>query len=175
MTIEAMKQALEALEFAADKLDYRCEYTITALRAAIASYSTAIHATELREQAEKSNIKQVIHLYDEPPAAPVQESVAWVDLLKQADEIVRSKPLWKKFIDGTPLANDIAVWMASFAQEHTTPPAAQRQWVGLTDAEILEVLCIWPDADDDPDDYMEDIREARAIEAKLREKNGGQA
>lgn len=49
--------------------------------------------------------------------------------------------------------------------------AAQRQWVGLTDAEILEVLCIWPDPDDDPDDYMEDIREARAIEALLREKN----
>jgi hypothetical protein len=54
---------------------------------------------------------------------------------------------------------------------YTTPTAAQRQWVGLTDAEILEVLCIWPDADDDPDDYMEDIREARAIEAKLKEKN----
>jgi hypothetical protein len=57
--------------------------------------------------------------------APVQEPVAWVDLLKQAEEVVRSKSLWKKYIDGTPLANDIAVWMASFAQEHTTPPAAQ--------------------------------------------------
>jgi len=56
--------------------------------------------------------------------APVQEPVAWVDLLKQAEEIVQSKSLWKKYIDGTPLANDIAVWMASFAQEHTTPPAA---------------------------------------------------
>ena len=29
------------------------------------------------EQAEKSNIKQVIHLYDKPPAAPVQKPVAW--------------------------------------------------------------------------------------------------
>ena len=56
--------------------------------------------------------------------ASVQEPVAWVDLLKQAEEVVRSKSLWKKYIDGTPLANDIAVWMASFAQEHTTPPAA---------------------------------------------------
>jgi len=58
-------------------------------------------------------------------AAPVQEPVVWFDLLKQAEEVVRSKPLWKKYIDGTPLANDIAVWMASFAQEHITPPAAQ--------------------------------------------------
>ena len=56
-------------------------------------------------------------------SAPVQEPVAWVDLLKQAEEVVRSKSLWKKYIDGTPLANDIAVWMASFAQEHTTLPA----------------------------------------------------
>jgi hypothetical protein len=55
----------------------------------------------------------------------VQEPVAWGDLLKKAEEVVRSKPLWKKYIDGTPLANDIAVWMASFAQAHTTPPAAQ--------------------------------------------------
>ena len=55
-------------------------------------------------------------------SAPVQP-VAWVDLLKQAEEVVRSKSLWKKYIDGTPLANDIAVWMASFAQEHTTLPA----------------------------------------------------
>ncbi len=59
------------------------------------------------------------------PAPVVQEPVAWVDLLKQAEEVVRSKSLWKKYIDGTPLANDIAVWMASFAQEHTTPQAAQ--------------------------------------------------
>ena len=65
-----------------------------------------------------------------PPAAqPAQEPVAWVDLLKEADQIVRNKSLWKKFIDGTPLSNDIAVWMADFAQEKTTPP--QRPWVGL--------------------------------------------
>ena len=53
--------------------------------------------------------------------------MAWVDLLKQAEEVVRSKSLWKKYIDGTPLANDIAIWMASFAQEHVPPPAAQPQ------------------------------------------------
>jgi hypothetical protein len=62
---------------------------------------------------------------DTPPATPVQDPVAWVDLLKQAEEVVRSKSLWKKYIDGTPLANDIAVWMASFAQEHAAPPAPQ--------------------------------------------------
>ena len=64
-----------------------------------------------------------------PPAAPVQEPVAWVDLLKAAEQIVKEKFLYKRFIGGTPLANDIPCWMATFAQEHATPPAAQRQWV----------------------------------------------
>jgi hypothetical protein len=83
VTIEAMKLALEALEESHPEA-YR--HVITALRTAI-------------EQAEKSNIKQVIHLYDEPPAAPVQEPVAkvvltetlglpclqWLDLNRQFD------------------------------------------------------------------------------------------
>ena len=56
---------------------------------------------------------------------------------------------------------------------YTTPPAAQRQWVGLTDAEILGILCIHVDESDDPDEWWSEIRDARAIEAKLKEKNNG--
>jgi hypothetical protein len=74
--------------------------------------------------------------------APVQEPVAWVDLLKQAEEVVRSQSLWKKYIDGTPLAIDIAVWMADFAQQYTTQPAAQRQWVGLNDYELSDAYVL---------------------------------
>ena len=65
-----------------------------------------------------------------------QEPVAWVDLLKDAQQIVESKFLWKRFIDGTPLANDIACWMADFAEQHTTPP--QRK--PLTDEHPLVVF-----------------------------------
>jgi hypothetical protein len=90
-------------------------------------------------------IKQALAAQHEPENEPfvslasVQEPVAWVDLLKQAEEVVRSKSLWKKYIDGTPLANDIAVWMASFAQEHATPPAAQPAVPdALTSADIQE-------------------------------------
>lgn len=61
-----------------------------------------------------------------PPRQPEQaQPVAWVDLLKEADEIVRGKVLWKRFIDGTPLANDIAVWMVDFVQQHAAPPPRQ--------------------------------------------------
>jgi hypothetical protein len=58
-----------------------------------------------------------------------------------------------------------------FTDEHralplyTTPPAAQREWVGLTDDEVSSLMRQFPDH------LTWGI--ARAIEAKLREKNGG--
>jgi hypothetical protein len=100
-------------------------------------------------------------------AQPAQEPVAWADLLKEAQQIVESKFLWKKFIDGTPLANDIAFWMVDFAQQYTTPP--KREWIGLTEEEIDAIywqhenhcgeykVSIWP--------YERDIEQA------LKEKN----
>ena len=45
-------------------------------------------------------------------AAPVK---GWVELHGEAQRIVESSPLWKRFIDGTPLSNDIACWMVDFA------------------------------------------------------------
>jgi hypothetical protein len=45
---------------------------------------------------------------------------------------------------------------------YTTPPAAQRQWVGLTDDEVIKGTPTWGGT-------VEDV--ARAIEAKLKEKN----
>lgn len=43
----------------------------------------------------------------------------FIELLREANEIVRNKPTWKRFISGTPLANDVAVWMADFAAGKT--------------------------------------------------------
>ena len=54
-----------------------------------------------------------------------QEPVDWIKLNKEADVIVRSKPTWKRFIDGTPLSNDIAVWMADFAEIYAAVPKEQ--------------------------------------------------
>jgi len=99
-----------------------------------------------------------------------QEPVAWIDLQKEAQQIVESKVLWKKFIDGTPLVNDIACWMADFALQHIhqpqrteqnfcprcgkrtndihtcTPPQRSESsgkpsaWVGLTDEELTDLF-----------------------------------
>ena len=102
MSIEAMKQALEALE---DGDHWEKQDAITALRQAIA-------------EAEK------------------QEPVSWGELLKEADQIVRGKAVWKRFIEGTPLSNDVPVWMAEFAHEYANPPKREP----LTPHEIGEFV-----------------------------------
>lgn len=49
---------------------------------------------------------------------PRQEcELDYVQILKMAKTNVNGSVLYKRFIDGTPLENDIAVWMADFALE----------------------------------------------------------
>ncbi len=55
--------------------------------------------------------------------AQMEPSYLTIELLNRAKAIVRSSVLYERFINGTPLENDIAVWMADFAgavrHEHT--------------------------------------------------------
>ncbi len=63
-----------------------------------------------------------------PPAAqpaPVQEPVAWVCEGFSSDE-KHAIDYWQGDVDDLPIGTQL----------YTTPPAAQRQWVGLTDEEI---------------------------------------
>ena len=53
---------------------------------------------------------------------------------------------------------------------YTTPP--QRTWVGLTDEEIWETISRIGTSDSDVNPYAK-LADARAIEAKLKEKNNG--
>ena len=119
----------------------------------------ALEALELyydlhEEQSDAKAITAIREALAEQPAQQ-QAPVAWTDLWKKADEIVRGKILWKRFIDGTPLANDIAVWMADFAQQHTSPPPRKP----LTDEEIVTMY------DENPRSDSEMIAFARVIEA----------
>ena len=63
----------------------------------------------------------------EMPKQEQGELVAWVDLLKDAEQIIKDKFLYKRFIDGTPLSNDIPCWMVDFAQKYATPQPKQKQ------------------------------------------------
>jgi len=83
----------------------------------------AIEQAEFDAAHETLEREAGIHISQQQ--AERQEPVAWADLLKEADQIVRSNPLWKRFIDGTPLSSAIAVWMADFAQKYTALPQRQ--------------------------------------------------
>jgi len=86
-------------------------------------------------------------------AAPVQDPVATIDNLEQ--EIYENT---REFV-----SLNVMEWLLN--RLNTTPPAAQRQWVGLTDEEIQAVL-------NDPQKYYDTLTDfAHAIEAKLKEKN----
>lgn len=106
-------------------------------------------------------------LYTSPPAQPQQEPVDFASLLREAEEIVQGKPTWNRFIDATPLANDIAVWMTVFAQDvarRDAPLPSQP----LTDEEIKQFASKHLDVGDGS--YAThfvtgDVAFARAIEA----------
>ena len=91
--------------------------------------------------------------------APVQEPVAFFDWYDNAH--------WgnEDFKEGCHRS-----WNAAI--KYTTPPAAQRQWVGLTDEEIDKTPCELYAPDQGGMTVEEGLElYARAIEAKLRSKN----
>ena len=179
MSIEAMKQALEALErYCTPYADgtHPADEAIVSLRQAIEQAEKQepvaffdpqgkwlYWAKPTRITAPVTVDVQPLPLYTtpQPQQAEKQEPVSWVDLLKEASQIVRDKVVWKRFIDGTPLANDIACWMADFAIQHAQQP--QREWVGLTDEERNTITRHHA--------YVDNI--IKATEAKLKERNHG--
>ena len=77
-------------------------------------------------------------------------------------------PLVKNILDeyGLDAISFVADWKA--AQQQAEPP--QREWQGLTDAEIWSAVDRIGTSDSDVNPYQI-LNNARAIEAKLKEKN----
>jgi hypothetical protein len=180
MSIAVMKQALEALESVFEGESRGAEYwtvnggtyeAVTCMQA-IRSLRQAIEQVERQfnpDWNQQAVLVERIRELEAELAKPEQEPVTWGTLNKLAQTIVKEKYLFKRFIDGTPLANDIAVWMTEFALEYAAPP--RKPWVGLTDKE-MESLVI--QAREVPIEIPCDSFTTRLLklaEAKLKEKN----
>jgi hypothetical protein len=158
MSIEAMKQALDALEehgthYARHEDDYI--KAITALRQAIAeaekpwvktyaggkpNYTTPVHASDMSEKHVHKSDK---HRH-EPVAWIKDDELAFMSAAKMLDATE-----WKTNLGLKPEHGDVPLY--------TAPP--KREWVGLTDEERAEC---W---------NTSAVQSALNIEAKLKEKN----
>jgi hypothetical protein len=106
------------------------------------------------------------------PAQPVAWPAGLIERIKAAEQRIQDGHAPRR-IPAEPTDVDLVLAEVRYLLEgkqppfwvHTSPPA-QRTWVGLTDEEITD---IW--AESSPDYYEDDF--ARAIEAKLKEKNCG--
>ena len=158
MSIEAMKQALNALEEC--RRDPRLKYehlvydkTITALRTAIAE-ADKHEAWEPSDTAYRpGGLPQDFIVHESENQEPV------------ADELIRSY-IGAVVADKPDEAADATKRMVDYV--FATPPA-QRQWVGLTDDEIKEIIGPWGDTP--IKGYTRKLFDQ--IEAKLKEKNNG--
>ncbi len=174
---EALDLALEALEYwdVHGKLHQPTEEAITAIKQARALDKKAENARELGLDYEPpcktgsqctSKCQQCVVPPAAKPAteessaveAPVQE-VSWgVDWGKAGD--IPCVSIIKRLPEG-----GIQVMAVEYAPySYTTPPAAQREWVGLTDEEVRRLS-------DDCIGVRDELEFIRAIEAKLKEKN----
>ena len=154
MSQEAMKLALEALEWCHGGEPCGTAEAITALREAL--------------EEQKSGIKQVIELYDSPDQPAQQEPVAFYVY----------KPTLPRGNLGNVSDGDLP-WVydqdpssgySARMLVYTTPP--QRTWVGLTDEEISKMPAWIYSPDQDGMTAEEGLEVfARTIETKLKEKN----
>ena len=166
MSTEAMKMALEALEESIDfvREDYENakklysnypsrQARLLGLEDGLSKHESAITAIkQALEQPEELYTYGTPLLDSFTKPAPVQEPVGWMTQARCFVHLHEFTEAEAKLYGWKPV--------------YTTPPAAQRQWVGLNEKELNTITCgmvkSW---------VMEQL--VRAIEAKLKEKNNG--
>lgn len=93
---------------------------------------------------------------------PEIETLDYVAMLKKAKAHVQASPLYRRFIEHTPLENDIAVWMADFAQECAGAPRERGEWEPTN---LIKHATALINAWDDDDDKVNDATFLEILEA----------
>jgi hypothetical protein len=93
--------------------------------------------------------------------APVQEPVK-LDVLAAFDAYARQLTYKNHKAEPKHFPNSYPWFEAGYKAASNTPPAAQRQWVGLTDEDRTEIR---------REHYARTLPLMDAVEAKLKEKN----
>lgn len=89
---------------------------------AVGSKAEAVRE-QARRQSELGNhsagelLWDAANFMEQREAKERQTLPAWQDVLGDAEQVVRQKPIFAKYIKGTILENDVPVWMATFAQQ----------------------------------------------------------
>jgi hypothetical protein len=149
---EALKLALEALESERDKYLEWGKYSEGAPDDVYEAITAIKQALAAPVQPVKPSLWEQYHAAQ---PAPVQEPVAWRWSESEGERWFGWTTDWSH--------HDKAKLMAfPIEYAYTTSPAAQRQWVGLTDDELRE-LC--------DEFWLYPRKLLQAIEAKLKEKN----
>jgi hypothetical protein len=143
MSIEAMKQALDALEL-------------------LAKYENPATKIQIRKPKDGGSIvtmyphkvaTEAAALLRERLAQPDQEPVAW---LSEGGDVSRSK----RYMDEMGFkCNPL----------YTAPP--KREWVGLTDDEIQDLSHLYQKFDESNSPWFDRLGFAKAIEEALKDKN----
>ena len=91
--------------------------------------------------------------------------------MRDIKEMAREVKMPYDFVTGEPInIEKLEAFAALVRAEALAEQPAQRTWVGLTDEEIWETISRIGTSDSDVNPYAK-LADARAIEAKLKEKN----
>jgi len=153
--------------------DEALDLALYALKELVAQTEARLFAVK-HDHVALQNAREAITAIKQARSAPVQDKGPWIA------GVVQGQPK-RVYIQSEDFKHDVRLYVdGDFASDgqrfeyaeqmaqqfNTTPPAAQRRWVGLTDEQIDKLFGDGPYV---PAMLLRDV--ARAIEAKLKEKN----
>lgn len=181
---ELLQMALDALEESKKHItDQRRDKTIEALRAALANeFNPDWNQVEALQESLREHMAEIQRLRARL-AQPEQEPVAWMEIEKYIDEdnLWDSRKILRDYDNGlgeplytTPpqresvycgCGDEIVAGDGARCGTCVAVKYKEKEWQGLTDDELVAA---W----DSTEPYFDQADFAKAIEAKLREKNG---